>query len=93
MINPYEIMLNEMLEIKNMLNILLEKSKSNNDFADYPELLNRTQAAKLLNIAMTTLDRYVKEGKVKKHTKGTLVRFKKSELIGNLKTLQKWERM
>jgi excisionase family DNA binding protein len=91
--NPFDILFEKLSNIENLLQTVVNQQKTDDDFAAYPELLSRTQAAKLLNIAKTTLDRYVREGRVKKHTKGTLVRFKKSELIGNLKTLQKWERM
>ena len=67
--------------------------KTDSDFSDYPDLLTRQQAAKMLGIGTTTLDRYANTGVLKKQRSGKMIRFKKSELIEAFKTFQKWQRV
>jgi hypothetical protein len=56
-----------------------------------PELLDRKQAADLLGITLPTLDSWARSGKVEKYHLDGLVRLRKSELLGSLKNLRKYQ--
>lgn len=91
--NPFEVLNSELSEIKGLLLALTAKQATKEDFAEYPEFLSRKQAAQMVGVALTTLDRYANENLLKKHRNGKLVRFKKSEVVQAFKTFQKWQRI
>jgi excisionase family DNA binding protein len=91
--NPFEVLNNELSEIKSLLLEMKATQTTKEDFAEYPEFLSRTQAAQMMGVALTTLDRYANDGLLKKHRNGKLVRFKKSEVVQAFKTFQKWQRI
>ena len=62
--------------------------KMDREFKDLPELLTRKQAAKLLSISLGTLDTWSKEGRIEKVRNGGIVRYRKSELLANFKSLK-----
>ncbi len=91
--NPFEVLNSELSEIKSLLLELKAEHKAKEDFAEYPDLLSRSQAAQMVGVALTTLDRYSNEGLLKKHRSGKLVRFKKHEVLETFKTFQKYQRV
>ena len=91
--NPFEVINSELSEIKTLLIELKEQRAQSDGLADYCELLTRKQAAKMVNVAVTTLDRYTNNGLLKKYRNGKMVRFKKSEVLAAFKTFQKWQRL
>jgi excisionase family DNA binding protein len=90
--NPFEMLSNELSVIKTLLLEMKEQNTKVEDFSTFPEHLTRKQAAQMCNVALTTLDRYTKEGLLKKHRNGKMVRFKKSEVLKTFKTYEKWQR-
>ncbi len=57
-----------------------------------PELLTRKQAAEFLGICIATLDNWVNAGKIHKHRNGNSVRFKRSELLRDFQSIEKYQR-
>ena len=57
-----------------------------------PEILDRAQAAELLGIGLSTLDRYVIDGKVTAHKIGSRTRFYRTELMDSLKAVKRYAR-
>ena len=90
--NPFEVLNTELSEIKGLLLEMKASQMVKEDFAEFPELMSRAQAAKLLGIVITTVDKYTSEGILRKHRNGKTVRFKKSEVIAAFKSHQKWQR-
>lgn len=62
--------------------------KIQGEFSGLPDFLTRKQAAKMLSISLGTLDTWTKEGRIKKHRAGGIVRFRKDELLANFKSLK-----
>lgn len=91
--NPFDILNSKLNGIENLLLELTAKQTVKDDFAAYPELLTRRQAAQMVGVALTTVDRYTNERLLTKHRNGKLVRFKKSEVLQAFKTFQKWQRI
>jgi excisionase family DNA binding protein len=91
--NPFEVLNIELSEIKSLLHKVLEQNTTKAEFSEYPELLSRKQAAQMVGVALTTIDRYTKERLLIKHRNGKLVRFKKVEVLQAFKTFQKWQRI
>jgi excisionase family DNA binding protein len=61
-------------------------------FEDFPELLSRQQTAELLGVSLATLDNWAATGRLQKHRLGATVRFKKTELLNALNSLQRFQR-
>lgn len=61
---------------------------SQSELSDLPDFLTRKQAAKMLSVSLGTLDTWTKEGRIKKHRAGGIVRFRKDELLANFKSLK-----
>lgn len=61
-------------------------------FEDVPELLSRHQTAELLGVSLATLDNWAATGRLKKHRIGATVRFRKTELLNALDSLQRFQR-
>ena len=72
----------------------IDKALKNNtpfqkpEFSDLPELLTRKQASKMLSISLGTLDGWSKEGRITKVRNGGIVRYRKTELLANFKSLK-----
>ena len=91
--NPFDVLNNELSQIKKLLLEIKEQSEGNKEpFADLPELLNNKQACQVLNVSLSTLNRFANEGRIKRHKNGKMIRFKKTELLKSLKTIVKWQR-
>ena len=91
--NPFEVISNELSQIKELILKVVAQQEVKDDFSSYPELLSRKQAAQMLGIGTTTLDRHSNEGIFKKHRSGKMIRYHKSELIQAFNTFQKWQRV
>jgi excisionase family DNA binding protein len=61
-------------------------------FSEYPELLTRREVSELLGVALATVDNWAKEGRLRKHRIGPVVRFQKNEVLAALTSLQKFTR-
>lgn len=61
-------------------------------FNEFPELMSRRQVAEMLGVALATVDNWTREGRLIKHRIGPVVRFKKSEVLSALSSLQKFQR-
>ena len=59
---------------------------------DEVEYITRSQTAKILGIALSTLDLWVKDGRVIKYRINSTVRFKKAEVLDAYKSFRKYER-
>ena len=68
--NPFEVITNELSQIKELILKVVAQQEVKDDFSSYPELLCRKQAAQMLGIGTTTLDRHSNEGLFKKHRNG-----------------------
>lgn len=90
--NPFEILYSELIEIKSLLLEIKANQTAKEDFAEYPELLTRSEVAKMINVVITTVDRYAREGYFTKHYIGRSIRFKKSEVIQATKKFPKYQR-
>ena len=90
--NPFEILENRLSTIENLLidikHKTLDFNKIGNEFSDLPELLSRRQAAEIIGVSLGTLDAWSREGRITKHRNGSVVRFKKSELLATFKSLK-----
>ena len=93
MVNPFDVLDTRLNKIETLLIELKEQQRTKAEFEDYPELLSRKQAGEMVGITVTTIDRYAREGLLKKHRTGKLVRFKKNEVLNAFKTFQKWQRL
>ena len=62
--------------------------KIQGEFSDLPEMMTRKQAAAVIGVSLGTLDSWAKEGRIKKHRAGGVVRFRKDELLANFKSLK-----
>ncbi len=91
--HPFEGIYSRFDVIENILRDLAAKQTAKEDFAEYPEFLSRKQAAQMVGVGLSAIDRYSNEGTLKKHRNGKLVRFKKSEVIQAFKTFEKWQRL
>jgi excisionase family DNA binding protein len=92
MLNPFETLDQRLANIENMLLEMKQEKADKEPFADLPELLTRRQACNILKVGYTTLDRYANEGKITRHRTGAIIRFKKSEILKNLKSIAKYQR-
>lgn len=85
-------------ELKNLLSEVVRAELSNllpapaEPFHDYPELMTRRQTADLLGVSLATLDLWTKERRLVKHRLGSAVRFRKSEVLSSIQTLEKFQR-
>lgn len=61
-------------------------------FEALPELLSRYQVAKLFHVTVATIDNWANSGQLDKHRIGSVVRFKKEEVLAFLKNHQKYQR-
>ena len=59
---------------------------------DDERFITRQDAAKLLGVGLVTLDKMAKFGALKKYRNGSIVRFKKSEVLDTYKTFEKRKR-
>ena len=76
--------------IKPYLELLTaEKPADVDPFVDYPELLTRKQTADILAITRPTVDKWSRDGRLKKHNIHGSPRFKKSEVLKFKKWLSK----
>jgi excisionase family DNA binding protein len=91
--NPFDTIDNRLANIESLLLEMKHQSEGNKEpFADLPELLNNKQACQVLNVSLSTLNRFANEGRIKRHKNGKMIRFKKTELLKSLKTIVKWQR-
>jgi excisionase family DNA binding protein len=85
-------------ELKNLLSEVVRAELLNHipapaePFADFPELLTRRQTAQLLGVSLASLDNWTASGRLRKHRIGVSVRFRKSEVLNALSSLQKFQR-
>ena len=85
-------------ELKTLLSEVVRAELSNllpapaEPFHDYPELMTRRQTAELLGVSLATLDLWTNERRLAKHRLGAAVRFRKSEVLASLQTLEKFKR-
>ena len=90
--NPFELIDSRLLAIEALLleikNKALDFKRIENKFSNYPEMLTRRQASELLSISLGTLDTWSKEGRIEKVRNGGIVRYRKSELLANFKSLK-----
>ena len=93
MVNPFDVLDTRLDKIETLLIELKEQQRTKAEFEDYPELLSRKQAGEMIGITVTTIDRYTREGLLKKHHIGNSVKFKKAEVLKAFKTFQKWQRL
>jgi hypothetical protein len=91
--HPFEDIFKRLDNLQTLLEEVKELSSKKDDFAEFPDFLSRKQAAKMVGVALTSIDRYSNEGLLQKHKNGQLVRFKKSEVLKAFKTFQKWQRI
>jgi hypothetical protein len=91
--NPFEDIFKRLDNIQTLLEDVKKQNTQKDDFAEFPDFLSRKQAAKMVGVALTSIDRYSKEGLLKKHKNGQLIRFKKSEVLKAFTTFQKWQRI
>lgn len=56
------------------------------------ELLSRHQVAELFHVTVATIDNWANSGQLEKHRIGSVVRFKKEEVLAFLKSHQKYQR-
>lgn len=74
--NPFEILQQQLISIENKLENLLNAIESNKVIKVQPEeAANRTQAAKYLNVSVSTIDALVKSKQLKSFRIGKSVRF------------------
>mgnify|MGYP000733766033 CR=1 FL=1 len=78
--------------IENTVNLTLEKFKKDNPTKEDPIYLSRVEAAQLMNVCLSTLDKWSRRGKLRKHFLGKVVRYKKAEVLQALETLVKYQR-
>ena len=55
---------------------------------NYALILSRTEAARFLGITLPTLHKYTKSGIIKGYRLGSMVRYKRSELLAALESMQ-----
>lgn len=55
---------------------------------NYALILDRNEAARFLGITLPTLHKYTKNGILKGYRLGTMVRYKRSELLSSLEAMQ-----
>lgn len=59
-------------------------------FADYPENLTRSQTKEILGVkSLATVDNYANQGILNKRKIGSTVRYKKTEVLDALKSMDK----
>jgi hypothetical protein len=91
--NPFQILQEELNQIKELLATVLKNTTPTEEpFAELPEHLTRRQTAKIFNVNLNSIDNWSREGTLKKHFIGTSVRFKKSEVLSVFNTVQKYQR-
>lgn len=61
-------------------------------YKEFPDLLTRAQASKMLGVSLATIDNWSKTGRITKYHIGSTSRFKKEELIASLENLQRFQR-
>jgi len=66
--------------------------KISDSYSQLPDYLTRKEAAKVLNISITSLDYIVKDARLTKYRNGRFVRFKKSEVLDFYKSFSKYKR-
>lgn len=76
--------------IEKTVNLSYEKLQNNSP--KEPQFLTRIEAAQLMNVCLSTLDKWSRQGKLEKHFLGKIVRYKKSEILQSLETLSKYQR-
>ena len=91
--NPFDEIFKRLDILQKLVLDMKEQSSTKTDFADFPDFLSRKQAAAMVGVALTSIDRYANEGLLTKHRNGKLVRFKKSEVLKAFKTFEKWQRL
>jgi excisionase family DNA binding protein len=91
--NPFQVLQQELSEVKKLLNTVLKNTTPKAEpFAELPENLTRKQTAKILDVNLNTVDNWTREGKIVKHYLGSAVRFKKSEVLTAFHSLEKYKR-
>lgn len=56
------------------------------------DLITRSETAKLLGVALSTLDLWVKQGRLQKYRINSTVRFKRNEVLEAFQTFHKYKR-
>lgn len=92
--NPFEVLNKRLSSIECLLLDLkhIHSEKKVNPLDDLPENLTRKQTAKILNICLSKVDQLAKEGRLTKYRNGTVVRFKKEEVLNFYQSFAKYQR-
>ena len=93
--NPFEVLDKRLSSIECLLLDLKHsqsEKKKDNSLDDLPENLTRKQTAKILNICLSKVDQLAKEGRLTKYRNGTVVRFKKEEVLNFYQSFAKYQR-
>lgn len=93
LVNSYEKILDDFKNLEESLTELQNEFLSNKQFKNeadsilseqdknLPTLIGRKECAKLLDVSLTTLDKWCAEGKIPSYKIGTRVRFKREEVL------------
>lgn len=78
--------------IASTINETMRQQKELQQIEVKTEFLTRNQAAKLLGVCLATIDNWTKQGRLTKHRINSVVRYKKSELLDSMQTIEKYKR-
>ena len=78
--------------IQDTVHLTLKKLKQENTLKTEPEFISRSEAALMMKVCLSTLDKWSRQGKLKKHFLGKVVRYKKSDVLEALETISKYQR-
>ncbi len=92
MINPFDSIDNRLSNIESLLLDLKHRQPAPKPEHDDDRFITRQDAAKLLGVGLATLDKMAKFGAFQKYRNGSIVRFKKSEVLETFKTFEKRKR-
>lgn len=92
--NPFEALDKRLLSIECLLMDIKHKhsEKKESAHADLPENLTRKQTSSILNVCLSKVDQLANEGRLTKYRNGSVVRFKKSEVLNFYKSFAKYQR-
>lgn len=86
--NFFTELLSVLKKVETKVDILLSEQKRHTELEEYPDFLSREQVSSILGVSRITVDRYSREGKLKKYRNGKAVRFKKIEVLNTYKSLK-----
>jgi len=78
--------------IEDTVKLTIVKLKKDNPEKPEPIFVSRVEAAQLLDVCLSTLDKWSRQGKLEKHFLGKVVRYNRTEVLNALKTLSKYQR-